>query len=57
MLIWKIILAALDVWRMYISATDRSVVVLMKPSSMPPITPSLFGSQNWSGSTPPATPR
>ena len=29
----------------------------MKPISIPPITPCSLGSQNWSGRTPPATPR
>ena len=42
---------------MYSSATRRSVVVDMKPSSMPPHTPCSFGVQNASGSTPFATPR
>ena len=41
----------------YVSATLRSVVVDMKPNSMPPRTLCALGVQNSSGSSPPAMPR
>ena len=55
--LWMLQLDASPCIEMYSSATRRSVVVDIKPSSMPPHTPCSLGVQNASGSTPFTTPR